>query len=283
MLRAAHEPPLQKLPPMLTHLKDPLLALAKQTGAAILAIYQQAAPYSIQTKSDFSPLTQADLLAHKMLVTGLQSLTPEWPVLSEESPDIDWERRQHWHTYWLIDPLDGTQPFIVHRDEFTINIALIQDHRPVIGLLYVPVTQELYFACEAWGGSYKLDRANQLTQLRVRHWQPGQTHILTSHGARIERINAEFDHLGGHTQEKLSSAWKFARVAEGKADISPRFGDTCEWDTAAGQCILELAGGAILDLHGQPLRYNTQPSLINPHFIALGDVAALKPLVFKTE
>jgi len=255
----------------LSELQQPLITLVQKAGEAILDIYERSHQYAVQIKPDHSPLTQADLAANEVLVAGLRALTPEYPILSEEGMNIPWSERQKWTHYWLIDPLDGTRQFIQHSGEFTVNVALIQNHIPTIGLLHVPVTKETYYASAAWGGAYKLDASHQVTPLRVRPWRLNEMVILTSQAARVERIHELFGHLGAFTQIKMSSAWKFAWVAEGKADISPRLGDTSEWDTAAGQCILELAGGALVDLKGQPLRYNTRDSVLNPHFVALGD------------
>lgn len=267
---------------LLPTLQKQLLHLTQQAGKAILEIYQKSRQYLVQIKPDNSPLTQADLIAHEILTTGLQALTPDLPVLSEEGVGIPWEERQKWDRYWLIDPLDGTLPFLRHSGEFTVNIALIQNHQPVIGILYVPVTQEVYYACAEWGGAYKQDTEEGITQLQVRPWHPDETILLTSQAAREEKIQTLFGHLGAYTQIKMSSAWKFGWLAEGKADLAPRLGDTCEWDTAAGQCILELAGGALVGLQGQPLRYNTKASLINPYFIALGDKTHLYGRIFGT-
>lgn len=264
----------------LSNLKQPLIDLAKKAGEAILEIYEKSRQYPIQTKADHSPLTQADLMANEILQQGLKALTPDFPILSEEGVGIPWEERQKWTTYWLIDPLDGTRQFINHSGEFTVNIALIHHHQPVIGLLYVPVTEEVYYACEGWGGAYKQDAAHQVIPLQVRPWSLGETIILTSTVVSQDRVKAMFGHLGAYTQITLSSAWKFGWVAEGKADLSPRLGNTSEWDTAAGQCILELAGGALVDLQGEPLRYNTRESVINPHFIALGDRGRLWERLF---
>jgi 3'(2'), 5'-bisphosphate nucleotidase len=260
----------------LSELQQPLIHLAKKAGAAILEIYEKSRQYPVQIKADHSPLTQADLMAHEILMAGLSALTPAYPILSEEGVNIPWQQRQQWHTYWLIDPLDGTQQFIQHSGEFTVNIALIQNHLPIIGLLYVPVTHETYYACATAGHAYKWNAEDQRVPLRVRQWQSAETMILTSRGAKSERISAIFGHLGKLQQIKMSSAWKFGWVAEGKADISPRLGNTSEWDTAAGQCILEVAGGALLDLAGKPLRYNMHESVLNPHFIAVGDIEQLR-------
>lgn len=262
----------------LANLILPLITLAKQASGAILRIYQQSQPYLVQTKTDHSPLTQADLAANAILVSGLQSLTPDIPILSEEDGNIAWNERQQWRRHWLIDPLDGTLPFIQHVDEFSINIALIEDHQPILGLIYIPVTQECYYGYRQ-AGAYKIDRNQQVKQIRVRDWQSDQTLILASKGVDEGHLKQRFARLGHYELIRLSSAWKFCRLAEGSADLSPRFGDTSEWDTAAGQCILEEAGGAIFDLTGKPLRYNQKNSLLNTYFIALGDVTNLYPLL----
>jgi 3'(2'), 5'-bisphosphate nucleotidase len=264
--------------PLFTDLQLPLIQLAKQAGKAILDIYQQAHVTSI-IKIDHSPVTQADLLANTIIQQGLRQLTPNIPILSEEETPPSWEERQNWTYHWLVDPLDGTRQFIQHSHEFTVNIALIENHLPKIGLIYVPVTGECYYA-EAKKMAIKLDAAGKITPLHTRVWQPDHTVMLTSHGAHIERLIKIFDYLGEFTQNKIASAWKFGLLAEGKGDISPRFGDTCEWDTAAGQCILEQAGGGIFNLSGQRLQYNTQPSLLNPHFIALGDYTAIYKIIW---
>jgi 3'(2'), 5'-bisphosphate nucleotidase len=255
----------------LTVLQKPLIALVQQAGEAILEIYEKSRQYAVQIKADHSPVTQADLAANVILTAGLRALTPEYPVLSEEGISTPWSERQTWTHYWLIDPLDGTRQFIQHNGEFTVNVALIQNNQPIIGLLHVPVTGETYYASTAWGGAYKQDAHQQIRPLRVRLWRTDETIILTSRAARAARIHELFSHLGALTQIGMSSALKFGRLAEGKADLSPRLGDTSEWDTAAGQCILELAGGALVDLTGKPLRYNTRDIVLNPHFIAVGD------------
>jgi 3'(2'), 5'-bisphosphate nucleotidase len=260
----------------LSTLQKPLLALVQQAGAAILDIYQEALPKPIHLKADHSPITEADIAAHRILTTGLNALSP-YPVLSEESASIPWSTRKKWHTYWLVDPLDGTQQFIRKTGEFSVNVALIQAHAPVLGILHIPVTGETYYAAGAWGGAYKQDAQQQVSSLHVRAWSAADTtHVVTSQISTPEHIQAWCGHLGKLEHRYLSSAWKFGWLAEGKADISPRLGATSEWDTAAGQCILELAGGALVDMQGKPLRYNTHASLLNPHFIALGDARLMQ-------
>lgn len=261
-------------------LEPSLIALAQTAAQAILTIYEQTKALKIHIKADDSPLTQADLIANRILIEGLQTLTPTIPILSEESQHPDWKIRKTWTTYWLLDPLDGTRPFISGKDEFTVNIALIHNHIPIFGLVAPPTTHECYYAY-ANIGAYKIQGNGDKKKLTVRPWQPEHTTILTSHGAKHAKIKERFGHLGHYTTQKMSSSWKFCLLAEGKADISPRFGDTSEWDTAAGHCILREAGGNIFDLQGKPLKYNTKKSLLNPHFIALGDVGALKGVVFE--
>jgi 3'(2'), 5'-bisphosphate nucleotidase len=259
-------------------LQEPLIQIAQKASSAILDIYVNSRQYPVKIKPDHSPLTQADLMAQEIIAAGLQQLTPDIPILSEENLIPPWEERSLWQYHWLVDPLDGTQPFIQHNGEFTVNIALIHAHQPIFGLIYVPVIEECYYAY-ADVGARKRDATGQEFVLKTRPWQSSQPHILTSHGAKEERLKARFPNFDTFAWTKMSSAWKFCWLAEGKADISPRFGNTSEWDTAAGQCILEMAGGALLDLQGRPLRYNMQPSLINPYFIAMGDRAAWSAFV----
>lgn len=264
----------------LPQLIDPLIALARKASEVILDIYQHSQQYQIQTKEDQSPVTQADLQANEVLRKGLAQLTPQLPYLSEEATAPSWQERQSWSRYWLVDPLDGTREFIKHSGEFTINIALIDQQQPVLGMLFVPVTGECYYACRGHG-SFKM-AASQLKQaIRVRPWSVNQTLLLVSHGAKEEIIQENFAGLGEFQMTRMSSALKFAKVAEGLADMAPRLGNTSEWDTAAGQCILEEAGGGLFDLQGEALRYNSKESLLNPHFIALGDLCLYKKINWK--
>jgi len=258
----------------------PLLNLAQKAGHAILQFYHKHQAYTIHTKQDDSPVTSADMASHAILVEGLQKLTPDIPILSEEGVHPPWQERQTWKTYWLLDPLDGTSQFVKQGREFTVNIALIQNHLPIIGLLYVPITQTTYYACSEWGGAFKQQATEQPMPLHVKPWQPAQTIVLTSQREDKTRIRTLLKTIGAYQHLSMSSAWKFGYLAEGKADIVPRLGKTGEWDTAAGQCIIELAGGTLVDLQGQPFRYNTKDSLINPPFLALGDAQHLSQKIF---
>ncbi len=247
-----------------------IISLAKQASAAILKIYHQETALEINNKIDNSPLTIADLTAHAILTEGLKTLTPEYPILSEESAYIDYTERQTWQTYWLIDPLDGTKEFIHHTGEFSINIALIQNHQPVFGLIYAPITDECAYAIRGVG-AFKLTQTGTKTVLLTHEVSKNTATVIMSrrHG-RKKFLPLMQDFAGYHIIE-LGSALKFINIAEGQADLYPRFGPSGEWDTAAGQCIVEAAGGKVVDLAGNVLQYNTKDSLLNPEFIAVGD------------
>jgi 3'(2'), 5'-bisphosphate nucleotidase len=254
---------------------EPSLRIAQQAGADILEVYQSSRQFEVQVKPDHSPLTQADLLANERIQTELKKLTPHIPILSEESDLPDFHERQTWEYYWCVDPLDGTREFIRHTGEFTVNIALIHHHAPVLGVIYVPVIGEYYYACSGQG-AIKRDVQGKNIPITVSKWQPDRTLILASQGVDEARLAQRMrDFPVNYQLRKMSSAWKFGLIAEGKADLYPRMGDTYEWDTAAGQCILEQAGGMIIDSNRQALRYNTKESLLNSHFIALGDHQSL--------
>lgn len=247
-----------------------LLDLIKQAGEAICAIYDQAPDkVEIQQKADESPLTNADLISHQILTDGLTKLTPPWPILSEESQAIDFSERQAWKTYWLIDPLDGTREFLARTDEFTINVALIENHIPILGIIYAPVSKVFYFADQH--GAFKQLVGETAQKISARKPDARYPIIVASRRhAQNEKLQQFFQSLPNYERVSVGSALKFCLVAEGRADIYPRFGPTSEWDTAAGQCILEAAGGKVLDTNGNPLRYNMRPDLINPFFIATG-------------
>ncbi|MDQ2971931.1 MAG: 3'(2'),5'-bisphosphate nucleotidase CysQ, partial [Pseudomonadota bacterium] len=192
------------------------------------------------------------------------------PVLSEESADIDWSIRQTWPRHWLVDPLDGTREFVKRNGEFTVNIALIEDHAPVLGVVLAPVSGELYFASNDTGAF--VERAPGAMPRPIETRTAATPLIIAgsrSHGN--ERQAAMLLRLGEHRLISLGSSLKFCLLARGEADLYLRLGPTSEWDTAAAQCVLEQAGGAVLDLSGAPLRYNWRESLLNPEFMAVGD------------
>lgn len=243
-------------------------SLAVAAGERILEIY--AGSYDIAKKADQSPVTSADLAAHQVICEHLRNLTPEVPIVSEESPAEPFPVRQRWHRYWLTDPLDGTREFIKGNGEFSINIALIQDHRPVLGVVYAPTKALSYFACRGCG-AHKQAGTAPIQPIHVRKAHPDRLTVVGSRSHATEALEAFLKHLGPHDLLSMGSALKACLVAEGSADLYPRFGPTSEWDTGAAQCIVEEAGGGMSDLQGRPLRYNTKPSLVNPAFMTWGD------------
>lgn len=249
-------------------LLDAVLGIAHEAGRRILKIYETE--FAVEHKDDRTPLTEADLAAHNTITAGLAALTPGIPILSEESAQIPFEERAAWTQYWLIDPLDGTREFIKRNGEFTVNIALIQDHRPVLGVVHVPVSGVSYFAC-AGGGAYKQEPGQAPQRIQARRLPDGPVIVAGSRSHRGDSLAAFLDRLGAHELISMGSALKSCLVAEGRADIYPRLGPTSEWDTAAAQCVVEEAGGFVTDTSMQPLRYNTKPSLLNPHFLVFGD------------
>lgn len=252
--------------PALSEWLPALRALAKDAAAAIMAVYEQ--DFDVTRKEDRSPLTAADLASHRLLVDGLRALTPDIPVLSEECADLDVSVRRGWSRYWCVDPLDGTREFVKRNGEFCICIALIDDGAPVIGLVHAPVTGRCHYAARGLGAFVaEADGSTRTIQAAV----PGAAWRVAgsrSHGdARSDSVLAK---LGPSEHRPMGSALKFGLIAEAAADLYLRFGPTSEWDTAAGQCIVEEAGGAVLDLHGAPLRYNRCDSILNPDFVAFG-------------
>ena len=243
--------------------------LAREAGRAILGVYASA--FTVQDKADESPLTEADLRSQEILVAGLRRLLPEVPVLSEESESVTWEARTHWDWLWVVDPLDGTREFIQRNGEFTVNVALVHGHRPVLGVVHAPVLETDYFACEGYGAFKSAGGTSNPIRVASRVATP--LRVVGSRSHRGSSLDAFLDRAGPHELVAVGSSLKFCMVAEGKADVYPRLGPTCEWDTAAGQCVLEQAGGYVTDLDGRPLCYNARPELLNPHFLAYGDAS----------
>jgi 3'(2'), 5'-bisphosphate nucleotidase len=246
----------------------PVTALAAEAGARILDIYATA--FQVDEKDDQSPLTAADLASHQTLVAGLQQLTPDIPILSEESASIRFAERCRWERFWLVDPLDGTKEFIKRNGEFTVNIALIEAHQPVLGVVQIPVTGLCYFAARGQG-AFRQEAGKTAERIQVRSLPGGPIRVVgsRSHGGR--NLDVYVARLGEHELVAIGSSLKFCLVAEGKADIYPRLGPTSEWDTAAAQCIVEEAGGRVISVSGERLAYNTKESLLNPYFLVYGD------------
>ncbi len=248
-------------------LLDPVTSLARKAGQEILKVYES--DFAVEHKDDNSPLTQADLASHRVIVAGLREITPGSAIISEESGLPDFSERSTWRTYWLIDPLDGTKEFVKRSGEFTVNIALIVDHRPVLGVVHTPVLN-LTYGGAIGVGAFKI-AGGQRSSICVRPLRQGPTTVVGSKSHGTEALQAYLAKLGDHELRSMGSSLKFCLVAEGSADLYPRLGPTSEWDTAAAQAVVEAAGGQVTDLELNPLRYNTKDSLLNPHFLVFGD------------
>lgn len=244
------------------------LSIAKRAGEHLLTFYYRH--IDCELKYDNTPVTEADLAVSRFLIDELQSLTPGIPVLSEESQAIEFTERSKWTQYWLVDPLDGTQQFLEKSDQFSVLIALVQHNIPTLGIVYSPVPRLAFYAMKKFG-AYK-QQNGVITRLRTE--PPADDIIRIAVGKTISeqkvlsvlypRFNYQLIHYG-------SSGLKGALVAEGRSDCYIRLGKTGEWDTAAVECILRETGGKIIDFQGKPLSYNKRESLINPHFIMLGN------------
>jgi 3'(2'), 5'-bisphosphate nucleotidase len=248
---------------------EAIIRLGHEAGEAILGIYKIACDWV--EKADQSPLTVADLESHQRIVEGLSALTPNIPVLSEESPQDVISHRHSWGRFWLIDPLDGTKEFLKRNGEFTVNIALIDQHRPVFGLVHVPALSLSYVGIPSSGAFRFRTDFNDLCPLRVQRPADFPYRVVGSRSHPSESLGAYLSSLADYVLEPVGSSLKFCRVAEGQVDLYPRFGPTSEWDTAAGQAVLEAAGGFVVDLQNNPLRYNLRDTLLNPFFLAFGD------------
>ncbi len=251
-------------------LLDPVIRFATEAARDILAVYARE-DFGARVKVDQSPLTEADLAAHRLLAAGLSRLTPDWPVLSEEGGLPDFSERSGWTHYWLIDPLDGTKEFLKRNGEFTVNVALIVDHRPVLGVVQVPATGVCYAASPA-RGAFKIESGGTTIPLAVRSCPAGErVTVVASRSHQSPEVAAYLERLGPCDLASMGSSLKICLVAEGKADVYPRLGPTSEWDTAAAQAVLEAAGGRLTDLTGHPMRYNAKAEILNPSFLAFGD------------
>jgi 3'(2'), 5'-bisphosphate nucleotidase len=256
---------------VLSQLLPQLIDLTKAIAKEILPIYEGKQTPAI-IKADGSPLTQADLLANEMIKNFLNKVTPQIPIISEESCDIPFATRKAWPFYWLIDPIDGTKEFLAKNGDFTINIAFIDHHQPTLGIVSLPTHQTTYYALKGQGAWKSSAQGTQ--RLYTEKLNPKKAIRLVAsrrHGENAaEKIR---QHCPNVELMSRGSSLKFCLLAEGSADFYPRLGPTSEWDTAAAQCILEQAGGAVIDFSGRPLQYNTNDSYLNPNFLAIADTA----------
>ena len=257
-------------PELLARLLPLVQRIAADAGARILEVCRTG--FEVREKVDHTPVTTADLAAHHVIHDRLSALDERWPVLSEETPDFpSWKTRQRWQTFWLVDPLDGTREFLRRREEYTVNIALIHEHQPVLGVIGAPALELLYYAHRG-GGTFRIRGEQAPEPVRSRPFPAAENPVVASsrRHARVE-VQQLLDRLGPIQEQRIGSSLKSCRIADGGLDLYPRFGPTSEWDTAAAQCIVEEAGGQLTDWRLQPLRYNTKRQLTNPPFLAVGD------------
>ena len=248
--------------------------VASQAGQVILEIYDQA--YEVIEKADGSPVTVADHRAHDLISEQLAPLLPGTPLLSEESAEISYQQRADWLRFWLVDPLDGTKEFIRRNGEFTVNIALIEDGVPILGVVHAPVRRMTHFAVTG-GGAWRQVEDAAAEPITIRPYLDGAVRMVASRshsGAEVDQFRDSLRAQSGQEVETVSmgSALKVCLVAEGVADVYPRLGPTSEWDTGASHCILNEAGGRLMDCAGNELQYN-KPTVLNPWFLAVGDTS----------
>jgi len=241
-----------------------MVPVAMRAAAAIMAVYQGA--FTVERKLDDSPLTQADIESQSIILEGLATLTPGVPVLAEESAQAPWAERRAWRELWVVDPLDGTREFVKRNDQFAVNIALIVEHEPVLGLIAVPAQGLVYIGAAGSGAQRQLADG---TRSKIQVAPPAAPlRVVGSRSHKSPQLAAYLAHLPSHQLLGVGSALKFCLLAEGNADLYPRFGPTSEWDTAAGQALLEAAGGHVTRMDGHRLRYNCRESIINGDFVA---------------
>lgn len=261
-------------------LLEAVRGIARAAGAAIVAVERahragDEGALGLRAKGDASPVTAADLAAHRIIVDALRRLTPEVPVLSEEAADVAWETREVWRRCWLVDPLDGTREFLSGNGEYTVNIALIDHHAPLLGVVYAPTSGLEYSGIAGVGAWRSRGRGAAPEPIRAAGRGPeAPLRVVGSRSHRGDSLDSLLARIGPHEFVPMGSSLKFCVLAEGAADVYPRLGPTSEWDTAAGHAVLLGAGGRVLQLDGAPLGYNRKPGLLNPDFVACGDASS---------
>ena len=256
-----------------------VIEILLEAGEAVISIYKQ--PFSVKYKGDNTPITEADEISHRIITEGLKKLTPEIPIISEEGKDIPYEERKRYESFWLVDPLDGTKEFIEKRDEFTLNVALITKEKPVLGVVYAPAKNTIYFAEKGKGafrGEVVAGEIFDSIKLPLKFGFEQPLKVVASRSHMDRRTEDFIKRLSSNLPIEIKTAGsslKFCLVAEGNADVYPRFSPTMEWDTAAGHAVLEEAGGLVYSLNTfKGLKYNKM-NLKNNSFIAMRrDVAS---------
>ena len=243
-----------------------VIKIADEASEKVLHIYQS--DFKVGYKEDRSPITAADIASHDIIVKGLRNISRDIPILSEEGAEIAWEERKKWRRFWLIDPIDGTKDFTQRTGEFTVNIAMIEDGEPVMGVVTAPALKEAFWGIKG-EGAHMRDRTGRVHRIRVA--EPKDTlRVVASKNHLNDETRAFIATLGAHETVQAGSSLKFCRIAEGHADIYPRMGPTSEWDTAAAHAVLLAAGGKVKTPEGQPLVYGKE-NILNPNFIAAGN------------
>ena len=251
----------------LINLVKPIIELSVRAGESILKIYDTE--FEIDEKKDSTPLTEADLQSHNIIVSGLKSITPDIPIISEEEKLESFSSRKNRRRYWLIDPLDGTREFINKNGEFTVNIALIENNIPVLGVVHVPVKSETYIGCKNYGAK-KINAMKEMKNISINKKLNTSLKVVGSRSHRGQSLAKFLNFVGEHEFLSVGSSLKFCMIAEGKADLYPRFGPTSEWDTAAAQAVVEQAGGKVINRNLDRLLYNKKESILNSQFYAVG-------------
>ncbi|AGY60326.1 3'(2'),5'-bisphosphate nucleotidase CysQ [Gloeobacter kilaueensis] len=254
-------------------LVEQVVDLAHRAGRAILEVYESP-DLGVEYKADESPLTRADLASNRVITAGLAQLTPPVPILSEEAKQLPYEKRRSWNQFWLVDPLDGTKEFIKRNGEFTVNIALVEAGEPVAGVVHSPVLGTTYWAARGIG-AFKIKADGEEVPIRAGTANANTFKAVASRSHAGPETEGFLERLGQIKPVETTSSGsslKLCLVAEGSADLYPRYGPTMEWDTGAAHAVVTQAGGSVTDLKGVPLQYNKE-NLLNPYFVVLGDFA----------
>ena len=242
-----------------------VIDIANLAGDAIMSIYNTDFDYEL--KDDNSPLSKADIASNQIIINELERMNPSYPILSEESSEIEFDERSQWDKYWLVDPLDGTKEFLKKNGEFTVNIAFIENNTPVFGVIRVPAKSVTYWGGSGIGSMKKID-GKEVEKINVSNIKSDKLKVISSRSHKNEILNLYLNKLGSVEEVNVGSSLKFCLLAEGKADFYPRLGPTSEWDTAAGEAILKFSGGYVLSDKGDKISYNSSESLLNPNFLA---------------
>jgi len=256
------------------NLIEQVIKISKEAGESILEIYNNP-DIEFELKDDFSPLTKADLTSHQIIVKKLKEITPTIPILSEEKSNIPFSIRSKWRIYWLIDPLDGTKEFLKRNGEFTVNISLINNKRPIFGVIYIPINNHLFWGAKDLG-SFEVQGDMEPKKINISEDIKQPIRIITSRSHPSEELNRWLKRINNHRLIKKGSSLKFCSVANGEADLYPRLGPTCEWDIAAGDAILTFAGGQVITQDKKKILYNLKENFLNPNFFALGNQSLIE-------